>query len=48
MQLDFASPYVLMVVNIVLLIESCIALDSFSLFKILIPDMNLYMIANSL
>lgn len=32
MQLDFASPYVLTIINMVLLLESCFAMESFYMF----------------
>lgn len=48
MQLDFASPYVLTIINMVLLLESCFAMESFYMFNQIIPDMTSYTVANSL
>lgn len=48
MQLDFASPYVLTIINMVLLLQSCFAMESFYLFNQIIPDMTSYTVVNSL
>lgn len=48
MQLDFVSPYVLMVVNIVLLAESFLAIESFSLYRELIANPTLSIVINCL
>lgn len=48
MQLDFVSPYVLTIINMVLLLESCYAMESFYMFNQIIPDMTSYTVVNSL
>jgi len=48
MQLDFSSPYILTAINMVLLLESCYAMESFYQFNQIIPDMTSYTVVNSL
>ena len=46
MQIDFVGPYVLTIINIVLLIFVGISLESFEFMYLLVPNMNSYIAVN--